>query len=183
MATIIKIFQENEIILMLASHLYRSFFWPSYRVSISSIGINGQFLLTLSSGSNSNITIFGYDGWRFYLYDQQPQFPAFVLLPYNTYSFNVNGRTMYIIESRGVEQSNQTVSQNLFEVEFVKAFPRFTLMNETLSKVRQMNRTLDNLMKRTEDLKDEFIANQHRMVLLNGTNNVTGKCLNDKHSN
>lgn len=141
----------------------------------SSIGSDGQFLLTLSSGSNNNITIFGYDGWRFYRYDQQPQFPAFVLLPYDTYTFNVNGRTMYLIESRGVEQSNRSNSQNLFEVDFVKAFPRFTLMNETLSKVSQMNRTLDNLVKRIEDLNDNFTANKHRMVFLNGTNNVTGK--------
>ena len=147
-----------------------------------SIGNSGQFLLTLSSGANNNITIFGYDGWRFYRYDQQPQFPAFVLLPYDTYSFNVNGRILYLIESRGVEQSNQSISQNLFEVEFFKAFPRFTLMKETLSKVSQMNRTLDNLMKRTEDLNDAVTANRHRMVLLNGTNNVTGKLLNYKHS-
>ena len=149
----------------------------------SSIGNNGQFLLTLSSGANNNITIFGYDGWRFYRYDQQPQFPAFVLLPYDTYSFNVNGRALYLIESRVVEQFNQSISQNLFEVEFVKAFPRFTLMNETLSKVSQINRTLDNLMKRTEDLNDTFNANKHRMVLLNGTNNITGKFLNYRHSN
>ena len=86
----------------------------------------------------------------------------------NTYSFDVGNKTLFAIASRNI--SSITYSKNVFQVEFEKEFPRFMIINMTSAAINNVNESLRNLSSALNSLSKT-------MVLLNGTNKITGMLL------
>ena len=128
------------------------------------IGKNGQFLLTLSSG-NSNVTLFGYNGWRFYRYEIQPAHPAFLEHGATAYSFTFKSRVFCAIAS--ANRLLNDVEENLFEAEFEKDNSKFNIITKALSTIHSVNQSLTNLSNTLDSLSKS-------VVMLNGTNKIKG---------
>ena len=135
------------------------------------VGENGQFLLTLSSG-DSNITVFGYNGWRFYRYEIQPAHPAFLQRGATAYSFTFQSRVFYAIAS--TSRSLNDVEENLFEAEFKKDNSEFSVITKALSTIHNVNQSLTNLSNALHSLSKSI-------VMLNGTNEIKGILLGYFH--
>ena len=130
------------------------------------VGKDGRFLLALKSGNNGTISYFGYDGWRFFRYKTKTDFPGSSHPISLTYSFSIDNQTMFLAHHTDFT-NNVSKTSNLYEVKFVKEFAKFSMINHTLSKIHEVNGSLNKLSARVESM----IQN---MVLLNGTNNITG---------
>ena len=140
----------------------RSLFRARLRV-FTVAGDDGRFLLTLSSG-NSNVTIFLYDGWRFYRHDLLPSNSAFLEHGSFTYSVNIDHKALFAIASKSKSSAGV---KNFFEAEFEREDSRFLMVNKSLSAIHNINASLTNLSNVLGFLSK-------KIVLLNGTNEITG---------
>eukprot|EP00794_Sanderia_malayensis_P006818 gene6818-7587_t len=136
-------------------------------------GQSGEFLLALSTTNSKNVTLFEYDGWRF-KQSQQPLKPS--NMDYDspvTHSLRVKNRTMVLIRNAKTVFSGINNGQ-LFRVDFTKSYPRYKLLNDTLVKVGEINKTLLLLNERVSKVNDTFHMKRSKIVFLNDNSSITG---------
>lgn len=131
-------------------------------------------MLVLSSIINKNVTIYAYNGWRFYLDKTRPESSSLFDDLSVSYSFNMENETILLVDYKGTDNDSRQLG-NIHKVEFEKSFPRYKLLSDTLVKIDSMNQTLKNLTKRIDAVNMTYQQHKDNMVTLDGNETISGE--------
>lgn len=123
------------------------------------------------------VTLYGYDGWRFYETKIQPEgnifdkasgtyFISFVTMP------GQPNQNLFMVRN---ENTTFNGTKNVFFMDFKQTFPQYELLESTIKAVQELNRTVyEEILPRAKVFNASYNLVKDDIVFIDEFVNITG---------